>query len=64
MKRIPEPVELMDEKAQAKAYAEADFREPNQLFLDRLLALMGDRAPNHALDLGCGPADITLHVAR
>ncbi|KRT53956.1 class I SAM-dependent methyltransferase [endosymbiont of Ridgeia piscesae] len=64
MKRIPEPVELMDEKAQAKVYAEADFREPNQLFLNRLLALMGDRAPNHALDLGCGPADITLHVAR
>ena len=33
MRRIPEP-ELMDDAEQAKAYAEADFSEPNQRFLE------------------------------
>jgi SAM-dependent methyltransferase len=64
MQRQPEP-ELMDEAEQAKAYAEADFSEPNELFL-RLLAEQhaGDFAGMTALDLGCGPADIVIRFLR
>lgn len=62
MKRIPEP-ELMDNAEQAKAYAEADFSEPNQLFLE-LFRPLAPSGPFEALDLGCGPADITLALAR
>lgn len=62
MKRIPEP-ELMDDAEQARAYAEADFSEPNQLFLE-LFRPLAPSGPFHALDLGCGPADITLALAR
>lgn len=64
MQRVLEP-ELMEDNAQARAYAEADFEEPHalvvRLLLDRLGALP---AAGVALDLGCGPADITLRVAR
>ena len=64
MQRITEP-ELMDDEAQALAYAEADFEEPNS----RFAALFSERAgvlPEGAavLDLGCGPGDITLRIAR
>jgi SAM-dependent methyltransferase len=60
MQRRPEP-ELMDQADQARAYAEADFSEPNELFL-RLLAEQqpGDLAGARAVDLGCGPADIVV----
>lgn len=64
MKRRPEP-ELMDTEVQAEAYAEADFAEPNELFM-RLLV---ERNPGslegaRALDLGCGPADIVIRFLR
>ena len=62
MKRIPEP-ELMHDAEQALAYAEADFSEPNQRFLELFRPLAPD-GPFQALDLGCGPADITLALAR
>jgi SAM-dependent methyltransferase len=64
MKRRPEP-ELMDGVEQARAYAEADFSEPNELFL-RLLTEQqpGDLADLRALDLGCGPADIVIRLLR
>ena len=64
MNRELEP-ELMDEAEQAKAYAEADFSEPNELFL-RLLSEQhpGDFAGQTALDLGCGPADIVIRFLR
>lgn len=32
MQRIPEP-DLMDDDAQARAYAEADFSEPHENFI-------------------------------
>ena len=35
MRRRPEP-ELMEDAAQALAYAQADFSEPNRLFLKLL----------------------------
>lgn len=64
MDRIPEP-ELMNEEAQARAYAEADFAEPH----DHFVALFGECFPGvdpagWVLDLGCGPGDITLRFAR
>ena len=62
MQRIPEP-ELMDEPAQARAYAEADFSEPNQLFTDAVSTELGDAAGGRLIDLGCGPGDICLRLA-
>ncbi|MBN1611178.1 MAG: class I SAM-dependent methyltransferase [Polyangiaceae bacterium] len=64
MDRIPEP-ELMNGAAQAHAYAEADFEGPNSAFC----GFVEQRVPFLAVDaqivdLGCGPGDITLRLAR
>jgi ubiquinone/menaquinone biosynthesis C-methylase UbiE len=64
MERIPEP-ELMDELDQARAYAEADFEEVNAGFVQAF----GERFPElptalNILDLGCGPGDIPIRLAR
>jgi ubiquinone/menaquinone biosynthesis C-methylase UbiE len=63
MERIVEP-ELMDDAAQAMAYAKADFEEPNARFVALFSGFVG-RLPAGAavLDLGCGPGDITLRIA-
>lgn len=63
MQRVLEP-ELMDDMAQAQAYAEADFAEPNETFVE----LLGSCFPHWpgtgaVLDLGCGPGDIALRIA-
>lgn len=63
MKRIPEP-ELMDDFEQAKAYAEADFSEPHQAFIDFFQQRFTGYQPNRVLDLGCGPGDIAQRFAR
>ncbi len=63
MKRIPEPEELMADEAQARAYAEADFSEPNTLFVELFAQLHPESFAGHALDLGCGPGDIALAFA-
>ena len=63
MQRRPEP-EFMDDQAEAAAYAEADFADVNQAFADRLLALAGPMARARAADLGTGPGDIPVRVAR
>jgi ubiquinone/menaquinone biosynthesis C-methylase UbiE len=64
VKRVPEP-ELMEGQEQAQAYAEADFSEPNELFIRCFRELQPDFAgPARVLDLGCGPADIVLRFAR
>lgn len=64
MKRRPEP-ELMDSEAQTLAYAEADFNESNSLFVERFLAHFGHLpAGGRMADLGCGPGDITVRLAR
>ncbi len=65
MERIPEP-ELMDEADQARAYAQADFEEPHNHFIEMLSAACGSALPEsgRALDLGCGAADISIRFAR
>lgn len=63
MPRVLEP-ELMDDPDQALAYAQADFDEENQGFVDRFIACYQDFTEGHVLDLGCGPADIPIRFLR
>lgn len=64
MQRTPEP-ELMDDPAQALAYASADFSEPNHLVLEQLRERFPG-LPEHGagVDLGCGPADISVRLLQ
>lgn len=61
--RTPEP-ELMDRPDQVAAYAGADFADSNQAFVDFLVARLADASPGRLIDLGCGPADICVRLAR
>jgi trans-aconitate methyltransferase len=62
--RVPEP-ELMLDDEQARAYAAADFEQPHTMFVEQLTARFPDlAATGHALDLGCGPGDVTMRFAR
>ena len=63
MERVLEP-ELMDDPEQALAYARADFEEENQGFVDRFVEFYPEFMAGHALDLGCGPADIPIRLTR
>lgn len=64
MQRIPEP-ELMDQEDQARAYSEADFSEPHTMFVDEFHRVFpGQTITGQVLDLGCGPADVTVRFAR
>jgi 2-polyprenyl-3-methyl-5-hydroxy-6-metoxy-1,4-benzoquinol methylase len=64
MQRIPEP-ELMDSEPQVEAYANADFAEPHQQFIDQFSERFGNDAPTGwVLDLGCGAGDITVRFAH
>ena len=55
---------LMDDPEQASAYAQADFERENQEFVERFLAAFPDLTEGHIVDLGCGPADIPIRLAR
>jgi 2-polyprenyl-3-methyl-5-hydroxy-6-metoxy-1,4-benzoquinol methylase len=62
MERVLEP-ELMDDAEQSVAYARADFSTSNQRFVD---GLIGD-FPGHlhaVIDIGCGPGDVVIRLAR
>lgn len=62
LSRTPEP-ELMDDPAQAAAYAAADFAASH----GAIVTAMAERlraTPRRVLDLGCGPADFAVRVAR
>jgi ubiquinone/menaquinone biosynthesis C-methylase UbiE len=62
MERILEP-ELMDDEQQSVAYAQADFSTSNQFFVDSLV----QDFPTHlriVVDIGCGPADVVIRLAR
>lgn len=62
--RRPEP-ELMDAPDQASAYAGADFEAAHGAIVDALAERLPDfPASGHVLDLGCGPGDIAVRVAR
>lgn len=63
MERILEP-ELMDDPAQALAYAEADFSAENQGFVERFREYFPDCTQGHIVDVGCGPGDIPVRLAR
>ncbi len=63
MERILEP-ELMLDEEQAKAYALADFSAPHQMFVDLFRKKFGPEFAGTVLDLGCGPADISVRFAK
>lgn len=63
MHRKLEP-ELMDDQEQVKAYAEADFSEPHSRFIELVSEHIPPDFSGNALDLGCGPGDITCRFAR
>ena len=63
MDRVLEP-EVMDDPHQVLAYAQADFEEENQGFVDQFFTLYPDLEHPHIVDLGCGPGDIPIRVAR
>ncbi|MDD2660309.1 MAG: class I SAM-dependent methyltransferase [Methylococcales bacterium] len=64
MKRLLEP-ELMEDESQVKAYAEADFEIPHNEFIERLQSFIDCPGFNGtALDLGCGPGDISFRFAK
>lgn len=64
MDRIPEP-ELMDDPAQALAYARADFEQPHSQFVAEFRARFPDwNGAGCVLDLGCGPGDICRRFAQ
>jgi hypothetical protein len=64
LERVPEP-ELMDEAEQAAAYAGADFEASHGAIVEALVARLPDFPEGGAvLDIGCGPADISIRVGR
>ncbi|MCP9859132.1 class I SAM-dependent methyltransferase [Cyanobium sp. Cruz-8D1] len=68
MERRCEP-ELMEDALQAEAYAAADFSRSDQAVLGRIETLLGSRGEGdgeglHVVDLGCGPGNIALLLAR
>jgi 2-polyprenyl-3-methyl-5-hydroxy-6-metoxy-1,4-benzoquinol methylase len=65
MERVPEP-ELMSDKEQAIAYANADFEEPHNHFIELLKEAVAKSIPDSglAVDLGCGAADISIRFAN
>jgi ubiquinone/menaquinone biosynthesis C-methylase UbiE len=62
MDRILEP-EIMDGEVEAKAYAQADFSDSNQWYVNHLIAEFPAHLTN-VIDLGCGPADVPIRIAR
>jgi SAM-dependent methyltransferase len=62
MPRVPEP-DLMLTREQAKAYASVDMGVAHQPLIDFFRSTFGD-ASGQLLDLGCGPADISIRFVR
>ncbi len=55
----------MTDPEQAKAYANADFNEPHNQFVELVKKTFGEEFGNSTiLDLGCGPGDISFRIAN
>jgi ubiquinone/menaquinone biosynthesis C-methylase UbiE len=55
----------MNDEAQALAYAQADFDEPHNMFIQAFKDIFpGFKVSSHILDLGCGSADISIRFAQ
>ena len=63
MKRVPEP-DLMEQKEQAYAYANADFSNSNELFLEKLFKFCSITDETKILDVGCGDGEIPIEIYR
>lgn len=63
MRRTPEP-ELMDSAPQALAYAQADFSITDDSFAQKILSLAAADPIAQVADLGCGPGNIALRLAK
>jgi 2-polyprenyl-3-methyl-5-hydroxy-6-metoxy-1,4-benzoquinol methylase len=63
MDRVLEP-EIMEEPEQALVYSQADFEEENQGFVDRFRECYPELTQGHIVDVGCGPGDIAIRMAR
>jgi ubiquinone/menaquinone biosynthesis C-methylase UbiE len=69
MKRRPEP-EIMDNEDEVSAYASAAAQEHldalDNTFVDQMLSLSADKGAltGRLLDVGCGPGNIALKIAR
>ena len=63
--RVPEP-ELMEDPDQAAAYSGADFADAHDSLVNDLLRRFPDLGSHgcRLVDLGCGPADVTVRLAR
>lgn len=53
----------MEDAEQALVYAKADFSTSNQWYVDHLLADF-PKSLGNVLDIGCGPADVPVRLAR
>lgn len=56
--------ELMDQPAEARAYAASKFPKIMQSVVDRLLTLAGERPTARMVDLGTGPGSIPIVLAK
>ena len=63
IERTPEP-DLMNDIAQAEAYAATDFSEPHDAFVAYFKKRFPDFKVRSVLDLGCGTADVIIRFAR
>jgi ubiquinone/menaquinone biosynthesis C-methylase UbiE len=63
MERLLEP-EVMSDPARVQAYAEADFGAANARFVADLVRLHPDASTSAIVDIGCGPADVPIRLAR
>jgi ubiquinone/menaquinone biosynthesis C-methylase UbiE len=56
----------MDAPEQVAAYSGADFSEPHQRFVDEAVGRLPELGAGEGrlVDLGCGPADVTVRFAR
>lgn len=63
IERTPEP-DLMNDIAQAEAYAQTDFSEPHDAFVAHFRERFPDFKDGNVLDLGCGTADVIIRFAH